>query len=80
MLEKALAEQAGLGWIGKNTLLLNRKAGSYFFLAELFVDLPLPVDEATTSEHCGRCRLLDICPTQPSSGPMCWMHGAASRT
>jgi epoxyqueuosine reductase len=61
-------------------LLLNRKAGSYFFLAELFVDLPLPVDEAT-SEHCGRCQAcLDICPTQAFVGPMCWMRGAAFRT
>jgi epoxyqueuosine reductase len=54
VLEKAIAEQAGLGWIGKNTLVLNRKAGSYFFLAELFVDLPLPVDPPHASEHCGR--------------------------
>ncbi|MBV6286408.1 tRNA epoxyqueuosine(34) reductase QueG [Pseudomonas aegrilactucae] len=70
VLEKAIAEQAGLGWIGKNTLLLNRKAGSYFFLSELFVDLPLPVDEAQATEHCGRCSAcLEICPTQAFVGP-----------
>ncbi len=70
VLEKAIAEQAGLGWIGKNTLVLNRKAGSYFFLGELFVDLPLPVDQPTTSEHCGRCTAcLDICPTAAFVGP-----------
>lgn len=70
VLEKALAQEAGLGWIGKNTLLLNRKAGSYFFLAELFVDLPLPVDAAQASEHCGRCSAcLEVCPTQAFVGP-----------
>lgn len=70
VLEKAIAEQAGLGWIGKNTLVLNRKAGSYFFLSELFVDLPLPVDAPHTSEHCGRCTAcLDICPTNAFVGP-----------
>ena len=69
VLEKAIAQQAGLGWIGKNTLVINRKAGSYFFLGELFVDLPLPVDEAHTSEHCGRCSAcMDICPTEAFVG------------
>ena len=70
VLEKAIAEQAGLGWIGKNTLVLNRKAGSYFFLAELFVDLPLPVDSPHATEHCGRCSAcLDICPTNAFVAP-----------
>ncbi|MBD8473998.1 tRNA epoxyqueuosine(34) reductase QueG [Pseudomonas sp. CFBP 8770] len=70
VLEKAIAQEAGLGWIGKNTLVLNRKAGSYFFLAELFVDLPLPVDPPHASEHCGRCTAcLDICPTAAFVGP-----------
>lgn len=63
VLEKALSRNAGLGWIGKNTLLLNRTAGSWFFLGELYTDLPLPVDEEP-SAHCGSCtRCIDICPT-----------------
>jgi len=64
VLEKAFAQQAGLGWIGKNTLLINKQAGSWFFLGELFVDLPLPVDQPTTRDHCGRCQsCLTRCPT-----------------
>ncbi|HET7267638.1 MAG TPA: tRNA epoxyqueuosine(34) reductase QueG [Oleiagrimonas sp.] len=63
VLEKALAGKSGLGWVGKHTLLLNRDAGSYFFLGELYTDLPLPVD-APTSAHCGTCsRCIDVCPT-----------------
>jgi epoxyqueuosine reductase len=69
VLEKALAEKAGLGWIGKHSNLLDRRAGSWFFLGEIYVDLPLPVDEPT-SAHCGRCTAcLDICPTQAIVAP-----------
>lgn len=69
VLEKALAEQAGLGWIGKHTLLLDRQAGSWFFLGEVYTDLPLPVDTPVTA-HCGRCQAcMDICPTRAIVAP-----------
>jgi epoxyqueuosine reductase len=63
VMEVALARKSGIGWRGKHTLLLNRDAGSYFFLGEIYTDLPLPVDVPVT-EHCGTCRkCLDACPT-----------------
>ena len=63
VLEVALAAKAGLGWRGKHTLLLTREAGSYFFLGEIYTDLPLPVTAATTS-HCGTCEAcIAACPT-----------------
>jgi epoxyqueuosine reductase len=69
VLEKAVAEKAGLGWIGKHTNLLHRDAGSWFFLGELYTDLPLPVDSAA-SRHCGDCQAcIDICPTRAIVAP-----------
>jgi len=63
VLEKALAQNAGLGWIGKHTNLINEQAGSWFFLGELYTSLPLPADTGAAN-HCGRCQsCIDACPT-----------------
>ena len=69
VLEKALARDAGLGWIGKHTNLLDRHDGSWFFLGEVFTDLPLPLD-APVTQHCGSCTAcIDVCPTQAIVAP-----------
>lgn len=70
VLEKALAEKANLGWMGKHTNLINRKAGSWFFLGEIFTDLPLPITDTQADNHCGKCTAcIDICPTQAIIAP-----------
>jgi epoxyqueuosine reductase len=69
VLEVQLAEKAGLGWRGKHTLLLSREAGSWFFLGEIYTDLPLPIDQPGKN-HCGTCQAcIDICPTQAIVAP-----------
>lgn len=69
VLEKAIAEKAGLGWVGKHTNVIDRKTGSWFFLGELYTDLPLPVDLAEVS-HCGTCaECIEVCPTNAIVAP-----------
>lgn len=69
VLEKALAEKAGIGWIGKHTNVIDKTTGSWFFLGELYTDVPLPIDAAEVS-HCGSCTVcIDICPTKAIVGP-----------
>ena len=69
VLEKALAEKAGIGWIGKHSNVLNKNSGGWFFLGEIYTDLPLPTDEPAEN-HCGTCtRCIDICPTNAIVAP-----------
>jgi epoxyqueuosine reductase len=70
VLDKAWAKKAGLGWIGKNTNLISKKAGSFFFLAELVIDLGLEYDIEPTADHCGTCtNCIDACPTEAIIAP-----------
>lgn len=70
VLEKAFAEKAGLGWIGKNTLVLHQEAGSWFFLGELITNIPLPISQQTIENQCGECSAcLKVCPTDAFVAP-----------
>ncbi|WP_158210111.1 tRNA epoxyqueuosine(34) reductase QueG [Myroides phaeus] len=69
VLDKAWAAKSGLGWVGKNNNLINRKSGSFFFIAELIIDLDLETDGPTT-DHCGTCtKCIDACPTNAIESP-----------
>ena len=70
VMEKPLAEKAGIGWVGKHTLVLNEQAGSFFFLGELFTNLPLPVSKRKVQDRCGACKAcISVCPTDAIIGP-----------
>ncbi|WP_345209778.1 tRNA epoxyqueuosine(34) reductase QueG [Mucilaginibacter gynuensis] len=70
VLDKAWAKKSGMGWIGKNSNLISKKTGSFFFLAELIIDLELEYDIEPTADHCGSCtRCIDACPTDAIVGP-----------
>lgn len=69
VMERQWAQLSGLGWLGKNSLLLNKKLGSFYFIAELIIDLPLIYDNPMTTDHCGSCtRCIDACPTDAIVG------------
>ncbi|KZX75569.1 epoxyqueuosine reductase [Oleiphilus sp. HI0009] len=70
VLERAIAQRSGLGWFGKNTMIIHREAGSWFFLGEIYTNLALPITPSYEKEHCGRCTAcLDICPTKAFTAP-----------
>ena len=70
VMEKPLAVKAGLGWMGKHTLIINSNAGSWFFLGEIYTSLPLPIDEPNQTDQCGECAAcLKVCPTDAFPEP-----------